>query len=208
MPRRLLQLILACIVLGLGVALLLDARLGSDGYSTLLNGLVLVSGWSFLLISLVVGVALLSMAWALGRPPGVGTVVQTVLVGATVNVVLPLLPAPESLPVRGLESVLGILVLGVGVAGYLAVDLGAGPAEAAAQSWERWVPFRWGYTALQASGMLVGWLCGADVGISTLLIVLVLGWLVDRVQPRLTPAHLRQGPLEQQPPELETFPSA
>lgn len=188
MPRRLLQLLLACIVLGVGVSLLLDARLGSDGYSTLLNGLVLATGWSFLLVSLIVGVALLSMAWALGRPPGIGTLVQTVVVGGTVNVVLPLLPGPEALAVRGMESAAGILVLAVGVAGYLAVDLGSGPAEAAAQSWEPNVPFRWGYTALQAGGMLVGWLCGADVGISTLLIVVLLGWLIDRIQPYLTPA--------------------
>lgn len=201
MPRRLLQLVLACLVLGTGVALLLDARLGSDGYSTLLNGLVLVTGWSFLLISLIVGVALLAMAWALGRPPGIGTVVQTVLVGATVNVVLPLLPGPESLALRGLESIVGILVLAVGVAGYLAVDLGSGPAEAAAQGWERWVPFRWGYTVLQGTSMLVGWLCGADVGVSTVLIVVALGWLVDRIQPRLTPASLRPRPALEQPPE-------
>ena len=201
MFRRLVQLVIGCVVLSVGVALLLDARLGSDGYSTLLNGLTLATGWSFLTVTLVVGVTLLSMAWALGRPPGIGTVVQTVIVGATVNAVLPMLPGPESLAMRGLESLAGILILAVGVAAYLAAELGAGPAEAAAQSWERWVPFRWGYTALQGTSMLVGWLCGADVGISTLAIVLVLGWLVDRLQPRLTPAHLREGPALEQPPE-------
>lgn len=194
MPRRLVQLVLACVVLGIGVSLLLDAGLGSDGYSTLLNGLVLATGWSFLLISLVVGVALLAMAWALGRPPGIGTLAQTVIVGATVNAALPLLPGPESPAVRALESGLGILVLAVGVAGYLAVDLGSGPAEAAAQSWERWVPFRWGYTGLQATSMAVGWLCGADVGVSTVLVVVLLGWLVERIQPRLTPTGLRPDP--------------
>ena len=190
MPRRLLQLLIACVVLGVGVSLLLDARLGSDGYSTLLNGLVLATGWSFLLISLIVGVTLLSMAWALGRPPGIGTVVQTVVVGATVNLVLPLLPGPDALALRGLESAAGILVLAVGVAGYLAVDLGAGPAEAAAQSWEPRVPFRWGYTALQGTSMAIGWLCGADVGVSTVVIVVLLGWLIARLQPHLTPATL------------------
>lgn len=200
MPRRLVQLLLACVVLGIGVSLLLDAGLGSDGYSTLLNGLVLATGWSFLLISLVVGVALLAMAWALGRPPGIGTLMQTLVVGATVNVALPLLPGPESPVVRGLESGLGILVLAVGVAGYLAVDLGSGPAEAAAQSWERWVPFRWGYTGLQALSMSIGWLCGADVGISTVLVVVLLGWLVDRIQPRLTPAGLRPDPAPEPAP--------
>lgn len=183
---------LACVVLGVGVSFLLDAGLGSDGYSTLLNGLTLATGWSFLLVSLVVGVALLALAWLRGRRPGIGTVVQTVGVGATINVVLPLMPGPESLPLRGLEVALGLLVLAVGVAGYLAVDLGAGPAEAAAQALEPGVPFRWSYTALQLTGMLVGWLLGADVGIATLLVAVLVGPLVDRLQPFLTPAAVRR----------------
>jgi uncharacterized protein len=192
MPRRLVQLVLSCAVLGIGVSLLLDARLGSDGYSTLLNGLTLATGWSFLLVSMVVGVALLALAWLRGRRPGIGTVVQTVGVGATINVVLPLLPGPESLPLRGLEVALGLLVLAVGVAGYLAVDLGAGPAEAAAQAFEPGVPFGWSYTILQVTGMFVGWLLGADVGIATLLVALLIGPMVERLQPFLTPAALRR----------------
>src|SRR5690606_19133670 len=87
---------------------------------------------------------------------------------------------------------LGLLVLAVGVAGYLAVDLGAGPAEAAAQALEPGVPFRWSYTALQLTGMLVGWLLGADVGIATLLVAVLVGPLVDRLQPFLTPAAVRR----------------
>ena len=38
------QLVLACGVLGVGVALLLDAALGSDGYSSLVSGLTLATG--------------------------------------------------------------------------------------------------------------------------------------------------------------------
>ncbi|HLS41381.1 MAG TPA: hypothetical protein VK038_11515 [Ornithinicoccus sp.] len=191
MPRRLIQLVLSCVVLGVGVSLLLDARLGSDGYSTLLNGLTLATGWSFLLVSLVVGVALLTVAWLRGRRPGIGTVVQTVAVGATINVVLPLMPAPDSLVLRGGEVLLGLLVLAVGVAGYLAVDLGAGPAEAAAQATEPAVPFRWSYTLLQVTAMGTGWLLGGDVGVATVLVALLIGPLVSRIQPWLTPAALR-----------------
>lgn len=191
MTRRLIQLVLSCMVLGVGVALLLDARLGSDGYSTLLNGMTLATGWSFLLVSVVVGVALLAVAWLRGRRPGIGTLVQVVAVGATINVVLPLMPTPDSLALRSGEMLLGLLVLAVGVAGYLAVDLGAGPAEAAAQSTEPAVPFRWSYTLLQATSMVVGWLLGGDVGAATVLVALVMGPLVSWIQPWLTPAPLR-----------------
>lgn len=175
-----------------GVALLLDARLGSDGYSTLLNGVTRATGWSFLLVTVVVGVTLIALAWLRGRPPGIGTLIQTAGVGASVNAFLPLMPGPESLALRGVEMVAGLLVLAVGVAGYLAVELGAGPAEAAALAFDPPVPFRWSYTVLQVTSMGVGWVLGADVGVATVLVSLLLGQLVARLQPLLTPATLRR----------------
>lgn len=192
MGRRLAQLVLSVVVLGLGVALLLDARLGSDGYSTLLNGITLATGWSFLLVTVLVGVTLIGLAWLRGRPPGIGTLVQTAGVGASVNFFLPLMPGPESLGLRDVQVVAGLLVLAVGVAGYLAVELGAGPAEAAALAFDPPLPFRWSYTVLQVASMAVGWVLGADVGVATVLVSLLLGQLVDRLKPLLTPAALRR----------------
>jgi uncharacterized membrane protein YczE len=177
------QLCLACAVLGVGVALLLDARLGSDGYSTLVNGLTLASGIRFAVVNLVVGVSFVGMAWLRGRPPGLGTITQVVLVGVVIDLVLPLLPGPDGLAARVVELGLAFVVLCVGVAGYLAADLGAGPAEAAALAWDPPVPFRWSYTAVQGGGALVGWLCGADVGAGTLMVVLLIGPVVDRMLP-------------------------
>lgn len=185
--RRVAQLVVSCVVLGVGVALLLDARLGSDGYSTFVNGLSLATGVDFVWVNLVVGALLVAMAWLRGQIPGLGTVVQLVVVGVTVSAVLPLLPEPTTWAGRGGEMVLAFLVLSLGVAGYLASDLGAGPAEAAALAWDPPVPFRWGYTALQATGMLVGWACGASVGVGTLVVVLFIGWTVDRLLPLLSP---------------------
>ena len=42
-PRRLALLLFGCLTLGTGVAMLLTADLGSDGFSTLVNGLSI--GW-------------------------------------------------------------------------------------------------------------------------------------------------------------------
>lgn len=180
---RILQLVVACVVLGLGVSLLLDARLGSDGYSTLINGLSLATGAEFAVVNLVIGIAFVLMAWLRGRRPGLGTVVQVVVVGVTVSLVLPLLPEPDAWPARGAELLVAFVVICVGVAGYLAADLGAGPAEAAALAWDPPVPFRWSYTGVQLVGGVVGWLCGADIGVGTVLVVALIGPVVDRMLP-------------------------
>lgn len=188
------QLFLACVVLGVGVALLLDARLGSDGYSTLINGLAIASGAEFALVNLLVGVAFVAMAWLRGRRPGVGTVVQVVVVGSTVSLVLPLLPTPAAYAGRGAELLAALLLMCLGVACYLGADLGAGPAEAAALAWDPPVPFRWSYTGVQLVGGVVGWLCGADVGVGTVLVVALIGPVVDRMLPWFSRGSSRTRP--------------
>ena len=168
-----------CVVLGVGVALLLTADLGSDGYSTLVNGIALATGLPFWLANLIVGVAFVAAAAARQVRPGVGTVVQVALVGVTVTVALELMSTPEALTLQIGLMVLAFPVLAVGIAAYLGSHTGAGPAEAAGLAWDPPVPFRWSYSGVQGGGALVGWLLGATVGPGTIAVILLLGPLVD-----------------------------
>lgn len=178
-PRQLVQLVGGCVVLGIGVSMLLTADLGSDGYSTMVNGIALASGSSFLLCNTLVSVAFLALAAARKVYPGVGTVVQVVVVGVTVDVLLRAFDPPGSLPLRVLLLVAAFPVLAAGIASYLGSHTGAGPAEAAALAWDPPLPFRWSYSAVQGGGALVGWLLGATVGIGTLAVIVALGPCVD-----------------------------
>lgn len=180
-PRRTAMLLLGCVVLGTGVALLLAADLGSDGYSTFVNGLSLATGVTFWVVNLVVGVVLVGLAALRRVRPGVGTVVQVVLVGVTVSVVLGQLTTPEAIGWRIALLVAAFPVLALGIVLYLGSHTGAGPAEAAALAWDPPVPFRWSYSAVQAGGALVGWLLGATLGPGTLAVILLLGPAVDLV---------------------------
>ncbi len=176
---RLTLLIGGCIVLGIGVALLLTADLGSDGYSTLVNGIALSTGLSFWLANLVVGVAFVAAAAARKVYPGVGTVVQVGLVGVTVSVALDLMSTPDGWPARIALLVAAFPVLALGIAAYLGSNTGAGPAEGAGLAWDPPVPFKWSYSAVQGGGALVGWLLGATIGPGTIAVILFLGPLVD-----------------------------
>lgn len=178
-PRQLLMLVSGCVVLGIGVGMLLAADLGSDGYSTLVNGISIGSGIEFWIANLVVGVAFVVMAAVRGVRPGPGTVVQVVLVGATVSVTLELLATPGELIGRGALLAAAFPVLAVGIAVYLGSHTGAGPAEGAGLAWDPPVPFRWSYSLVQGGGALVGWLLGATVGVGTLAVIVLLGPGVD-----------------------------
>lgn len=183
--RRVVQLPLGCIVLGVGVALLLTAKLGSDGYSTLMSGLTAATGIDFAIISWVAAGVLVLLAWSRGQKPGIGTLCQLVLVGITVSILLKVLPSVDHLGARIGLFAAGYLVLCVGVAAYLATDLGAGPTEAAALAFDPPLAFRWSYTSLQMGGVLIGWICGATVGVGTLVLAAGIGWSIDRLMPML-----------------------
>lgn len=183
---QLVRLVLSCAVLGAGVAMLLIAALGSDGYSTMINGLSIALDATFWVVNLVVGVVLVAMSWVRGLRPGLGTITQPLVVGFVVSGLLDTFVEPDAWWARVSLLVLSFPVLAVGVAGYLAVDAGAGPTEAAALAFDPPVPFRWSYSIVQGGGALVGWLCGAAIGPGTILVILLLGPLVDLVAARFS----------------------
>lgn len=176
---RYTQLVLACVVLGSGVALLLESSMGSDGYSTLVNGLTIASGLPFWQLNILVGAGFIGLAWVRGTRPGPGTVVQWFLVGFVISAVMAVFPEVTSVPVRAALLLPALLLITAGVAVYLASATGAGPAEAMAIAWDPPLPFRWSYNLVQAGGALVGWLLGAAVGPGTVLVFVVLGPAVD-----------------------------
>ena len=187
------MVVLGCLVLGTGVAMLLTADLGSDGYSTLVNGVSKATG------HLVPGGEPADQpavpAGRGGTPglPGLGTVVQIVVVGWTVSFLLDVLDTPDGLPWRFALLAAAFPVLALGIAAYLGANTGAGPAEAAALAWDPPVPFRWSYSMVQGGGALVGWLLGATIGVGTIAVIVLLGPAVD-LTSRLLRLDVHQGP--------------
>lgn len=169
------QLLLGCLVLGVGVTLALVPRLGSDGYSTLVNGLSIGLDVSFLWMSAIVGFAFVGLGWVRGVRPGIGTVTQVVVVSVVVNLGLATFEQPDALWARLVLLAVAFPVLAAGIALYLGVGLGAGPVEAAALGFDPPVPFAVSYNTAQLLGALVGWWQGAAVGIGTLFVIVLLG---------------------------------
>ena len=181
---RLAQFFAYCTVLGVGVGLLLLASLGSDGYSTLVNGISISSGVPFAVVNVAVAAGFVVIAWVRGLPPGWSTVVQPVYVGLVINAVL-LLDGPHALGWRVLLLAVAFPVMVIGVAGYLGSGAGAGPIEAAGLALDPPLPFRWSYSILQGGSALVGWALGAAFGVGTALVIFGLGPVVDLISARV-----------------------
>ena len=186
------MVVVGCLVLGSGVAMLLTADLGSDGYSTLVNGVSKATDISFLLANTLISLLFLLVAAVRRVYPGVGTIVQVVVVGWTVSYLIDVLDTPDDLPWRFALLAAAFPVLALGIAAYLGANTGAGPAEGAALAWDPPVPFKWSYSMVQGGGALVGWLLGATIGVGTIAVIVLLGPAVD-LTARLLRVDVHQG---------------
>ncbi len=165
------MLVGGCVVLGTGVAMLLTADLGSDGYSTLVNGVSIGVEMPFFVANLAVSVVFLALAAARRVRPGIGTVVQILVVGFVADRLLRLLDTPDS--VTGAEPAAGRRIAGAGRSASRAISApSSAPGRSRAPDWRGTRRCRSaGATApCRLLGALVGWLLGATIGPGTVAV--------------------------------------
>jgi uncharacterized membrane protein YczE len=124
--------------------------------------------------------ALTLIAWALGRRPGLGTVLGPIFVGPTMQWVLHWLEQydpPRSMPVRIAIQLLVVGVVGLGVGAIHAGRLGSGTGEllAAATSERSGLPEPRTRMALEVSWLGCGVLLGGPIGLGTVVVALGIG---------------------------------
>jgi uncharacterized membrane protein YczE len=149
---------------------------------------------SFGLANVVVGIAVLFLAWRLGSRPGIGTVANAVLIGLFVTLVVPLSVvhrlAGWPLPARIVLLAGGLVLFGLGSGLYIGAALGAGPRDSLMLVGALRTGVRIGgmRAMLEGSVLVIGFVLGGTVGIGTLVFALLIGpsveasfWLVKRL---------------------------
>jgi len=126
---------------------------------------------------LIISAAVL-LAWIpLKRTPGVGTVLNIIIIAAVLEFVLPHLPKPQSLLVKVPMAISGVLVTGFGGAIYLIANLGPGPRDGLMTGLQEItsLPIAYVRSTLEVSVVLVGWLLGGTAGLGTVLFAFGIG---------------------------------
>lgn len=166
---------------GTGIALMVNARLGLGPWDVLNQGIAMRTGLRIGTVTMLVGAVVLLLWVVIRERPGIGTIANILLIGQAINLTLPLLPEFESVPIRFLELLLGMLVLGLGSAFYLGARLGAGPRDGLMLGLHRrtgW-SIRVTRTVIEVGALSVGWLLGGTVGAGTIVLALGIGPVVQ-----------------------------
>src|SRR5919197_6054149 len=120
------RLLLGIPVLGVGIAMTLQARLGLSPYDVLHQGLAKRTGLSFGTVVIGVGLVILLLWIPLRQRPGIGTVVNTLTVGLVIDLALQVLPEPDLLAARVVLLFGGVVVAALGMGLYIGAGLGPG----------------------------------------------------------------------------------
>ena len=182
---RLAKLLVGLFLYGIAMSLMVRAGLGVAPWDVLTQGMVRQTGLSFGLLTCLIGVAVLLLWWPLRQRPGLGTVLNALLIGPSAQLGLWLLPQFSGWWQQGLafSAGLGLLALATGL--YIGAHFGPGPRDGlmtglhARLGWPIWAA----RTGVEGSVLLTGWWLGGTVGLGTLAFALLIGPLVARTLP-------------------------
>jgi uncharacterized membrane protein YczE len=179
MPRPLqaVSLVGGLWIFGTGEAMLVRAALGNSPWTVFAQGVANHTALSIGVMTNVIGALVLLLWIPLRQRPGLGTVLNVLLIGTSLDVSQRFLPTVTSLPARLALCVGGILVVALGSGLYLRSGMGPGPRDglmtgiARARGW----PLGVARALIEATVLFVGWLLGGIAGIGTVLFAAFIG---------------------------------
>lgn len=189
-PARLILLLGGLVLYGISDGMLVLAGLGLDPWDVLHQGLSRSLGLQVGTWSIIVG-ALVLLGWIpLRQRPGLGTVLNVLLIGLVLNATLAFVPAPHLLALRVVVLVAAVVLNGIATGAYIGAGLGPGPRDGLSTGIAaRGVSMRVVRTGIEVTVLVVGWLLGGTVGVGTVLYALAIGPITHLTIPAL---RLRQ----------------
>ena len=164
-------------IFGLGEALLIASGVGVSPWTVLAQGITNITGWSIGLATFVISVLVL-LAWVpLRQTPGMGTILNIIIIAVVLDLALPWLPRFDTLALRIAEAALGVIVTGIGGGIYLIANLGPGPRDGLMTGLQRLTgfPIAGVRSAIEIGAVALGWSLGGVVGIGTLMFAFGIG---------------------------------
>lgn len=188
-PLQAASLLAGLWVFGTGEGMLVRAALGNSPWTVFAQGVARHTHLSIGVMTNLIGALVLLLWIPLRQRPGLGTVLNVLLIGTALDVTLTLLPAATGWPTRLGLCIAGILTVALGSGLYLRCGLGPGPRDGLMTGIARvsgW-PLGAARALIEVSVLSVGWLLGGVVGLGTVLFAVLIGPCVHIAVRLLSP---------------------
>jgi uncharacterized membrane protein YczE len=170
-------LIVGLWLFGTGYALILASALGASPWSVLAQGLSVRTGLGIGWTTFGVSIGVLALWIPLRQRPGLGTVMNIIVIALASGVTYPRVSTPDSLIGQLGLVFLGIGLIGLGSGFYLTSGHGPGPRDGWMTGLHRVTGWPVGRVRLliEVTALVAGWALGGIVGIGTALFALLVG---------------------------------
>ena len=170
-------LCLGLTLFGLGEGLLIVSFVGASPWSVLAQGISLNVNLSIGVITILVSIVVLIFWVPLNQKPGIGTILNAVIIGFMIDVCIKYVPTPENYIYQILLAIVAVITVGLGGGIYLVANLGAGPRDGLMVGLQKKTnfPIAAVRASLEISVMSIGWYLGGTVGVGTLLFAFGIG---------------------------------
>ena len=178
-PRiiTLLYLVIGLILFGLGETMLITANAGVSPWTVLAQGISIKTGYSIGITTFIVSIGVLILWIPLKQKPGIGTILNTIIISVILDVSLPYLPTPESFFLQALQVFIGVIIVGLGSGFYLISNLGPGSRDGLMTGLQKKtnLPIALIRATIEVSAVVFGFYLGGVVGIGTLVFAFGIG---------------------------------
>ncbi|MFO7778094.1 MAG: hypothetical protein R6V28_07070 [Nitriliruptoraceae bacterium] len=193
--RRLPRLLLGLVLCGVGIASMVAADLGLGPWDVLHQGVSRLTGIPIGMVGILVGVVVLGLWFPLRERPGLGTVLNVVVIGVVIDLTLLVLATPAASWARIVLMLLGPVLFAVGSGYYIGAGLGPGPRDGVMTGLaRRGIPVGAARALIELSVLVGGWLLGGTVGVGTVVFAFGIGPMVHVLLPRLSLADAEPHP--------------
>lgn len=179
--RRLSRLIIGLLLYGVTLAMLVQSGLGLDPWDVFHEGLTHHVPLTFGQVTIAVGAIVLLLWIPLKQRPGIGTILNVILIGLAADAGIALIARPDELWARIALLLAGLVGNGLAGALYISAELGPGPRDGlwVALVARTGLSVRVVRTAIEVSVLAAGFVLGGTVGLGTVLYALAIGPLVQ-----------------------------
>lgn len=177
LARRVAQLLIGLVSCGIGIAFILRSNLGAGSWDVLTQGISHHVSLSFGTITVITSGIVLLLWIPLRQKPGLGTILNAVTIGPSVDVGLSLIPEVDAIWIRVIFITIGIVVIGMGTGLYIGARLGPGPRDGLMTGLHRvtgrpiWIV----RVTLELTVVALGWMLGGTVGAGTVAVSVFIG---------------------------------
>ena len=185
LPERLARLVAGLFLYGFTMAMMVESTLGLDPWDVFHEGLTHHVPLTFGQVTIGVGALVLLLWIPLRQRPGVGTILNVLIIGLAADFGIAVIDRPDEMWMRMLLLTGGVAGNGFAGALYIGAQLGPGPRDglwlALVRRTHRSVRF-W-RTTIELTVLVVGFVLGGTVGIGTVLYALTIGPIVQFFLP-------------------------